>query len=65
MRQHLAAVLAAAEVADAEVGGAALGSRRLVFRPGPVRAGELGPTGCAFDAHGVETPAIIDRGGIA
>ena len=38
LRQHLTAVLAAAEVGSAEVEGAALGSRRLVFRPGAVRA---------------------------
>lgn len=38
MRQHLTAVQAAAEVGDAELEGATLGSRRLVFRPGPVRA---------------------------
>ncbi len=40
MRQHLTAVLAAAEVGGAEVEGATLGSRRLVFRPGAVRAGD-------------------------
>jgi RNA 3'-terminal phosphate cyclase (ATP) len=40
MRQHLTAVLAAAEISGAEVEGAALGSRRLVFSPGPVRAGD-------------------------
>ena len=40
MRQHLTAVLAAAEISGAEVEGAALGSRRLVFRPGPIRAGD-------------------------
>jgi RNA 3'-terminal phosphate cyclase (ATP) len=37
LRQHLTAVLAAAEVSGAAVEGAALDSRRLVFRPGPVR----------------------------
>jgi RNA 3'-terminal phosphate cyclase (ATP) len=40
MRQHLTAVLAAAEVGGAEVEGPVLGSRRLVFRPGPVQAGD-------------------------
>ncbi len=39
LRQHLAAVRAAADVSQAEVDGAELGSRRLVFRPGPVRSG--------------------------
>lgn len=40
LQQHLTAVRAAAEVSGAEVEGAALGARRLVFRPGPVRAGD-------------------------
>lgn len=39
-RQHLTAVLAAAEIGDASVEGADLGSRQLVFRPGRVRAGD-------------------------
>jgi RNA 3'-terminal phosphate cyclase (ATP) len=39
-RQHLTAVEAAAAVSGAEVEGAAIGSRLLTFRPGPVRAGE-------------------------
>ena len=37
LQQHLTAVLAAAKVGGGEVEGAILGSRRLVFRPGPVR----------------------------
>jgi RNA 3'-terminal phosphate cyclase (ATP) len=45
MRQHLIAVLAAAGVGGAEVEGAALGSRRLVFRPDAVRAGNFWPVG--------------------
>ncbi|MEM9489900.1 MAG: RNA 3'-terminal phosphate cyclase [Myxococcota bacterium] len=40
MRQHLTAVLAAAEICDAQVEGAAIGSGELWFRPGPVRGGE-------------------------
>lgn len=39
-RQHLAAVRAAAAVSDAEVSGAEPDSQTLLFRPGPVRAGE-------------------------
>jgi hypothetical protein len=41
MRQHLTAVLAAADIGGAEVKGATLGSRHLVFRPGEpaLRAG--------------------------
>ena len=38
-RQHLTAVLAAAEVGDAAVEGAGLGSQRIAFRPSRVRAG--------------------------
>ena len=40
MRQHLTAVAAAAEVGAAEVEGAVLGSRRVVFRPSQVRSGD-------------------------
>ncbi len=40
LRQHLAAVRAAAEVGGAEVTGDALGSSELTFRPGTVRGGE-------------------------
>src|SRR5271166_6297783 len=40
LRQHLTAVLAAAEVGGAEVQGASLGSTELTFSPGAIRAGE-------------------------
>ncbi|MFT3913443.1 MAG: RNA 3'-terminal phosphate cyclase [Anaeromyxobacteraceae bacterium] len=40
MRQHLTAVLAAAEVGQAQVSGADIGSRELTFEPGAVRPGE-------------------------
>jgi RNA 3'-terminal phosphate cyclase (ATP) len=40
LRQHLTAVLAAAELGGAEVEGASLGSRTLTFIPGTVRPGE-------------------------
>ena len=40
LRQHLTAVLAAAEVSGATVDGATLGSTTLAFSPGKVRAGE-------------------------
>lgn len=40
MRQHLTAVLAAAQVCGAQVHGAQLGSQSLVFEPGPIRGGE-------------------------
>jgi RNA 3'-terminal phosphate cyclase (ATP) len=39
LRQHLTAVLAAAEIGGAEVEGASLGSRTLTFVPGTVRPG--------------------------
>lgn len=39
MRQHLTCVKAAAEVCDAAVDGAELGSTELVFRPGRLRGG--------------------------
>lgn len=40
LRQHLTAVLAAAQVCGAEVEGAEAGSQRLRFKPGPVRGGD-------------------------
>lgn len=40
LRQHLTAVLAAAEICSARLEGAALGSTELTFTPGKVRAGE-------------------------
>lgn len=40
MRQHLTCVKAAAEVCNAEVNGAELGSMELVFAPGPIQAGD-------------------------
>ena len=40
LRQHLTAVLAAAEICGADVESATLGSTELTFSPGNVRAGE-------------------------
>ncbi|MDP3814741.1 RNA 3'-terminal phosphate cyclase [Pseudomonas sp.] len=40
LRQHLTAVLAAAEVCGARVEGAQLGSTSLSFSPGPIKAGD-------------------------
>ena len=40
MRQHLTAVHAAAKIGRAEVEGAAIGSRRLAFRPGRLAPGD-------------------------
>jgi RNA 3'-terminal phosphate cyclase (ATP) len=63
MRQHLTAVLAAAEVGGAEVEGAALGSRRLVFRPDQVRAGDytfhVGTAGSATLVLQTVLPALL------
>lgn len=42
MRQHLTCVKAAAEVSDAAVDGAEIGSTELVFAPGKIRAGAYG-----------------------
>lgn len=39
MRQHLTSVLAAAKVCDAQVKGAELGSKTLVFEPGEIKPG--------------------------
>lgn len=41
MRQHLAAVMAAATLCDAQMEGAELGSTELCFVPGALRAGEF------------------------
>lgn len=40
-KQHLTAVLAAAQVGDAEVTGAAVGARELTFRPRTVKTGNF------------------------
>ncbi len=40
MRQHLTSVLAAAEVGQAEVTGASVGSTELLFQPGAVKGGD-------------------------
>ena len=63
LRQHLTAVLAAAEVGGAEVEGAALGSRRLVFRPSRVRSGDyafrVGTAGSATLVLQTVLPALL------
>jgi RNA 3'-terminal phosphate cyclase (ATP) len=63
LRQHLTAVLAAAEVSAAEVEGAALASRRLLFRPGRVRAGDyafrVGTAGSATLVLQTVLPALL------
>lgn len=63
LRQHLTAVLAAAEVGAAEVAGATLGSSVVVFTPGAVRGGEyrfaVGTAGSATLVLQAILPALI------
>ncbi len=63
MQQHLTAARAAAEVCGAEVEGIALGSRRLVFCPGPVRSGDysfrVGTAGSATLVLQTVLPALL------
>lgn len=67
MRQHLTAVLAAAEVGGARVEGAAVGSASLVFRPGPIRAGDyafsVGTAGSATLVLQTVLPALLRADG--
>ena len=63
MRQHLTAVLAAAEICQAEVSGAEIGSRELTFKPGPVRSGEyqfsIGTAGSTTLVFQTVLPALM------
>jgi RNA 3'-terminal phosphate cyclase (ATP) len=63
LRQHLAAVLAAAEVCGGEVEGAVPGSSCLTFRPGPVRPGQyrfsVGTAGSATLVFQTVLPALM------
>lgn len=67
LRQHLTAVNAAAEICGAEVTGAALGSTRLTFTPGAVRAGDyrfaVGTAGSATLVFQTVLPALLLAGG--
>lgn len=67
MRQHLTAVLAAAEVAQAGVEGAELGSSRLVFQPGTTRPGEyhfnVGTAGSTTLVLQTVLPALLTADG--
>lgn len=66
-RQHLTAVLAAAEVGQAQVEGAALSSQQLTFVPQPVRAGEyqfrVGTAGSASLVLQTVLPALAMASG--
>ena len=63
MRQHLTAVQSAAEVGQARVEGAAIGSLRLVFRPGKVKPGNytfsVGTAGSATLVLQTVLPALL------
>src|SRR5437870_7226272 len=63
LRQHLTAVLAAAEVGGAAVEGAALGSTALTFSPGKVRAGDykftIGTAGSGTLVFQTVLPALM------
>lgn len=62
-RQHLAAATAAAEVGRADMQGATLGSRRLVFRPNAAEAGDyefrVGTAGSATLVLQTVLPALL------
>ena len=67
LRQHLTAVLAAAEVGEARVAGAVLGSKTLSFTPGPVRPGAyhfaVGTAGSATLVFQTILPALMTASG--
>jgi RNA 3'-terminal phosphate cyclase (ATP) len=63
LRQHLTAVEAARTLSNAEVTGAALGSRELTFAPGPVRPGayqfSIGSAGSTLLVIQALLPALL------
>lgn len=63
LRQHLACVRLAAEIGQATVEGAVVGSNTLVFRPGAVRAGDytaaVGSAGSALLVLQSVLPALL------
>ncbi len=67
MAQHLTAVRAAAAIGGAGVEGAALGSRSLTFRPGPVTPGQyefsVGTAGSATLVLQAVLPALMTASG--
>src|SRR5436190_24295902 len=66
-RQHLADVRAAAEVGEAQVEGDAIGSKRLVFRPGKVQSGDyqfrIGTAGSTTLVLQTVLPALLCAAG--
>ena len=67
MRQHLTAVNAAAEICNAQVDGAELGSRTLAFRPGRLTAGDysfaIGTAGSCTLVFQTVLPALLTAAG--
>jgi RNA 3'-terminal phosphate cyclase (ATP) len=66
MRQHLTAVKAAAEISNADVIGAEIGSKRLEFRPRKVKAGDysfaIGTAGsCTLVLQTVLPPLLMAK----
>src|SRR5512145_821659 len=63
MRQHLTAVLAAAEIGDAELEGAHVGSTKMAFRPKKIRSGNyhfrIGTAGSATLVLQTVLPALL------
>ena len=67
VRQHLTAVQAATEIGQADVSGAAVGSRSLTFAPGKVRPGDysfsVGTAGSATLVLQTVLPALMTADG--
>lgn len=67
LRQHLTAAQAAAQICDAEVLGASLGSGRLDFKPGAVKPGEyafsVGSAGSATLVLQTVLPVLLTASG--
>jgi RNA 3'-terminal phosphate cyclase (ATP) len=67
LRQHLAAVLAAAKISNAELGGAHLSSRELWFTPSAVRSGDyefaIGSAGSTTLVLQTVLPALVTAPG--
>lgn len=69
MRQHLACVKAAAEICQAKVSGASLGSQSLTFEPGEIQAGTyrfaIGSAGSTCLLFQTVLPALARANGLS
>ena len=69
LRQHLTAVQAAAQIGQATVEGAAIGSQELTFTPGEIRPGEyrfaVGTAGSATLVLQAVLPALLTAPGLS